>query len=418
MSLPPDPRLHPIAESLEATKWAAEIWDAEWRLAWVSEETKAIVGTDNEEHLGYGKHIVAARWSEPWLSSVSDATRARSMSEDWGYIAHDTPGGAEGLAAIFRTVGGDPPALLRAVAPPPLWTGIIELQQPGMAPIDARFVALRLFDERGDFLGTAYLYGASLPARLLAFVTRGSQAMFTRMAELVEPGRRVAAVLFADLQASGALSRRLSSAVYFRLVRELTTAMDTVVVRRRGIVGKHAGDGVSAFFLADEFESASAAAAEAVEAAHDLRREATRVAADVGRATGLFDARDCPMNVGIHWGGTLYMGQVVTGGRLEVTALGDEVNECARIQQSARDGAVLASKPLIERLVDDDARRVGISPQEVVYCTLAELPGVDAKVVRDAGTLPVTELFEDERLEAAACPPPERSPRRGDRRES
>jgi class 3 adenylate cyclase len=106
------------------------------------------------------------------------------------------------------------------------------------------------------------------------------------------------------------------------------------------------------------------------------------------------------MNVGIHWGGTLYMGQVVTGGRLEVTALGDEVNECARIQQSARDGAVLASKALIERLVDGDARRVGINSQEVVYSTLAELPGADAKSIRDAGTLPVTELFADERVEA------------------
>jgi class 3 adenylate cyclase len=401
MRQPSDPRLTPIAESLEATKWAAEIWNTEWRLEWVSEETKAIIGSDDEATIGYGRHIVEARWSEPWLSSVSERTRADSMKQDWGFIAHDTPGGAEGLATIFRNMGGDPPATLRAVAPPPLWTGIVELTQPGMAPIDARFVALRLHDENGEFIGTTYVYGATLPARLLAFVTRGSQAMFTRMAELVEPGRRVAAVLFADLQASGALSRRLSSAVYFRLVRELTTAMDTVIVRRRGIVGKHAGDGVSAFFLADEFESASAAAAAAVEAAHDLRREARRVADEVGRATGLFDASDCPMNVGIHWGGTLYMGQVVTGGRLEVTALGDEVNECARIQQCTRDGAVLASKALIERLVDGDARRVGIDPQEVVYRTLADLPGADAKSIRDAGTLSVTELFADERLEAS-----------------
>src|SRR5262249_23708853 len=159
---------------------------------------------------------------------------------------------------------------------------------------------------------------ASLPARLLAFVTRGSQAMFTRMAELVEPGRRVAAVLFADLQASGALSRRLSSAVYFRLVREPTTPLDMVLIRPPGVGGQHARDGVSAFFLADEFESASAAAAAAIEAAHELRREASRVAADVAGATGLFDPNDCPMNIGIHWGATLYMGQVVTGGRLEV----------------------------------------------------------------------------------------------------
>ena len=131
--------------------------------------------------------------------------------------------------------------------------------------------------------------------------------------------------------------------------------MDAVIIRSRGIVGKHAGDGVSAYFLNDEFESPSEAAATAIDAAHELRRAALATADQIGRETGLFTAADCPLNVGVHWGSTLYMGQVVTGGRLEVTALGDEVNECARIQQSARDGAVLASKAVIERLVDGDA---------------------------------------------------------------
>ncbi len=56
------------------------------------------------------------------------------------------------------------------------------------------------------------------------------------------------------------------------------------------------------------------------------------------------------MNVGAHWGPALYMGQIVTGGRLEVTALGDEVNEAARVQQSARDGEILATKSLVEQL--------------------------------------------------------------------
>jgi class 3 adenylate cyclase len=50
------------------------------------------------------------------------------------------------------------------------------------------------------------------------------------------------------------------------------------------------------------------------------------------------------------------MGQVVTGGRLEVTALGDPVNEAARIQESARDGSILASKAVLERLEAGDAR--------------------------------------------------------------
>jgi hypothetical protein len=86
------------------------------------------------------------------------------------------------------------------------------------------------------------------------------------------------------------------------------------------------------------------------------------------------------------------MGQVVTGGRLEVTALGDEVNECARIQESARDGAVLASKHLIERADPEQARAAGVDPEHVEYTTVAELPGATEKAVRDAGTIPVAAL--------------------------
>jgi class 3 adenylate cyclase len=94
----------------------------------------------------------------------------------------------------------------------------------------------------------------------------------------------------------------------------------------------------------------------------------------------------------VHWGGALYMGQVVTGGRLEVTALGDEVNECARIQESARNGTVLATKAIVERLDPEHARRIGIDPDSVSYVTVAELPDVPEKAVRDAGSIPVTEV--------------------------
>jgi class 3 adenylate cyclase len=86
------------------------------------------------------------------------------------------------------------------------------------------------------------------------------------------------------------------------------------------------------------------------------------------------------------------MGQLVTGGRLEVTALGDRVNECARIQQVARDGQILATKSLIEHRTDEDAKVLDIDPDGVVYRTVGELVDADEKAVRDAGNLPVTEL--------------------------
>jgi class 3 adenylate cyclase len=82
----------------------------------------------------------------------------------------------------------------------------------------------------------------------------------------------------------------------------------------------------------------------------------------------------------------------VTGGRLEVTALGDEVNEAARIQQSARDGALLASKSLLERLEPDDAAALDLDPDRFRYRTLAELEGATDKARRDAGNVAVAEI--------------------------
>jgi class 3 adenylate cyclase len=393
-----DPRLTAVAESLEATRWGAEIWDAEWRLAWVSEETKRFLGEDDPGLLGYGRNIIDVRWSEPWFSSVDDRSRTELVQSELPYIAFDTPGGAERLRTMVESATGRPMAPFQAARPPAMWARRIRLTLPGQPPFPVQFVATRLTADDGSFMGTAFVYGSTLPARLIALVTRGNEEMFERMAALVEPGRRSAAVLFADLQASGPLSRRLPSAAYFELVRDLTTEMDQAVIRNHGIVGKHAGDGVTAFFLVDDFGTPSECAAAAIEAAHDVRRSACRVADDLAQRTGLFDSADCAINVGLHWGGTLFMGQVVTGGRLEVTALGDEVNEGARIQQSARDGALLASKALVERLSPEDGRRIGIDPEEVVYTTVADLPGADAKALRDAGTLPVTELYASERL--------------------
>ena len=96
-----------------------------------------------------------------------------------------------------------------------------------------------------------------------------------------------------------------------------------------------------------------------------------------------------PINVGVHWSGALYLGQVVTGGRLEVTALGDEINECARIQQTARDGAVLASKRLVERLGPDDAAAVGSTRDRGCTAPSPRSPGATPKAIRDAGGVAV-----------------------------
>ena len=98
------------------------------------------------------------------------------------------------------------------------------------------------------------------------------------------------------------------------------------------------------------------------------------------------------LNIGVHWGATLMVGQVATRGRLEVTALGDQMNEGARVEAAAKDGAILASKDLIERLDAGDAQATGLDPDAIAYTRLDDLDGASDKAIRDAGAIAVTAI--------------------------
>lgn len=413
-SLPDDPTIAAIAAELEKTGWCAAICDPEWRMVWISEEFKDLVDEHDEEKLGYGRHLLEAYLSDAWMRSITTASAVKHAFEALPVMVEGTPGGAATLQSIVAEVmqgwaekdpdrlsemyeiGGDRLAEvvsnIEAVTTPPIWAFDLEFVRKDLPPVKVNYVEIKAHDQDGKFVCRVALYGSSLPATVTDLLYRGDRGMYERMARLIDPGRRQAAVLFADLQTSATLSRRLPSAAYFGLIKALTTAIDDVVVRHEGIVGKHAGDGLTAFFLSEDIGSPSGAAAASIAAAREIADAAERVAKDVAAETGLFDADECKMNVGVHWGGTLYMGQLVTGGRLEVTALGDNVNECARIQESARDGIALASKSLVEHLSDEDAGALGIDCDALVYKTVADLPGATEKAIRDAGGIPVTVL--------------------------
>lgn len=384
--------LEDIARELELTGWAAQLLDPEWRLVWVSPELKRLVGEEDDRRLGYGLHLLEGFQQGGWIETVTRETTVRWLGELLPQIARDTPGGA---ARLRELVSPELRSIVEAQQGPAegdLWATHVDFLQAELPPTRVNCVGARARSESGELQGILLLYGSSLPASVLSLVTRGNQGMFERMARLVAPGRRRAAILFADIQASGVLSRRLSSAAYFKLVRAATTAIDEVVVDHKGIVGKHAGDGVTAFFLAQDLGSDSAAARAALDAGRSMPAAAYRAAVALGEEIGPVDLRDSALNVGLHWGGALYMGQVVTGGRLEVTALGDEVNEAARIQQSASDGAVLASKQIVERLDERDAAAIDLDPDRLAYRTVADLEGATDKAIRDAGGIAVTGL--------------------------
>lgn len=237
-------------------------------------------------------------------------------------------------------------------------------------------------DERIGLLGLSYM---GFRPTLVSLLARGDQAMYERMARLMQPQARQAAILFCDLQGSAELSRKMPTAAYFRLIRALWTDIDRAVAQNYGIVGKHAGDGASAFFLVDDLGSRSAAAAAAIQAARAVHQRAAVVSED-------FVATPCLMRVGIHWGDTIYLGQLVPGGRLDLTALGDAVNECSRIEECAPSGRTLASKEILERLSSDDAAETGIDLERLSYRLVSEVPTASEKAKRDIGSLAVVEI--------------------------
>jgi hypothetical protein len=265
-----DPRLDQVAEQVTRSGWAAMICDTQFRLLWVSDELKALIGEEDEARLGIGHHVLSAWWSDTWSSRVTYESELQAFLETGPYFV--ARAGKQELKDVV----------------PQLSELIDQLEPTEPPPAHVTFFN--------------YLQGDLPPVRVVSIAIR-----------LTETARHLS-------------------------------------------VSAHA--------------------------------EAKLVAEE----TGLLEPEECLINVGLHWGGHLYMGQLVTGGRLEVTALGDRVNECARIEQAARDGQILATKSLIEHLTDEDSKALDIDPDGVVYRMVGELVDADEKAVRDAGNLPVTEL--------------------------
>jgi len=200
---------------------------------------------------------------------------------------------------------------------------------------------------------------------------------FERMQQVARPGRRPAAILFADLGSPSPMAKRLSTASYFALGRRMTRAADQCVIN----AGGHVGHGVVAFFLAE------GAGSNQLRHAPASKTRWTHVVACSDLAP-----EDLLMRFGLHWGATLYVGQIASSGRAEVTALGDDVNEGARIEACATGGRALVSKDLLERLEPEDAVALELDPDHITHTPLADLPTATEKARRDAPAIAVCEV--------------------------
>jgi class 3 adenylate cyclase len=147
--------------------------------------------------------------------------------------------------------------------------------------------------------------------------------------------RRLATILFADIQGFTALAEHLDFEEVSDIVKEIWERVDLIIERNNGYIDKHIGDAVMAVWGAPQAREDDAE--RAVSAALELQRAIADYAAHSAR-TG---TEHLKMRVGVHTGLVLagYVGK-----RGEYTVMGDTVNVASRLETSAEPQTVIISQ--------------------------------------------------------------------------
>jgi class 3 adenylate cyclase len=378
-----DPHLSAAIGTLDEAGLAAHVYDRHWRLVHITEPQQRTTGSP----LPLGEHVISPAFVEAVLGARSmhpDEALAHAIRQ-LPFILDACEGGVAELRAIADHRFHEAIETVQPQRLPALWTDVMVVRPPGFDRFPQRAVVARVDRADGELAGVVELWLPALRGDLLNLLAMADPDNLERMARVARADRRPSAILFADIEASSALARRLPTADYFRLIRRVMRAVDETIIGRGGLVGRHVGDGVTAYFPAELAGGEEQAAGAALATALRLGRMVAGAAASIDGAPELH------VNVGLHWGATVRLGALLTAARLELTALGEEVKEAARIEACATGGRVLASKALVERLADDALDGLGLVTN-AGYTALADVPGAPPKARRDAPTLAVREL--------------------------
>jgi len=300
--LPDDPTLAAWATALNDAGYWAEMFDGRWRAVYMTDDARLIYGGRVEPApvpLGvfvYGPERVDAMMG--WRGGLFPLEIIRGLFRIMGpVLLPDLPRGREELRELTDPRLHDLVDELSPDDPLPAYSytghGVYAATGPA---VDIMNTGFRIHDGAGQCVGIAQIHKPNVGSAVLTRIAAlGDRGHFDRMEQVVRPRRRAAALLFADLESSAALSRRLSTPGYFSLVRRMTRAADQCVIDAGGLVGRHVGDGVAAFLLAETAGSESAAARTCIQAARALREAMV----DPAQSSDLVPT-DLTMRLGLH----------------------------------------------------------------------------------------------------------------------
>ena len=384
-----------LAEYVRALESAGQMFDVlnpEWYVIHRSAEMKRLFNklplSSNETNKSwFGPEFYGLLISDPEfeLNLSINVQRAR---RDLSYAIYDFHGDKELLRPMVDDALLDLFNEAEPLQPPAAWTDTTRMSMYGSV-VTVAWVHERIFDDEGNFVGLIRLWHPSSGmADVFSALATADQRHLDRLASIEQASRRPGAILIADLEASSPLSKALPTTKFFAFGRRLTRMVDQCIIEAGGIVGRHAGDGITAFFLVDQCGSESEAVRSCIEAARAIRGSLDQVVtrSDLPAETYV------RFRFALHFGSTIYVGRISTGGRSEVTALGDQVNETARMEACATGGRTLASKELIERLDVAAANSLGIDLNNLAFTELGKLVTATEKARRDAPSVAVCDV--------------------------
>jgi len=216
--LPGHPELREIALMIEATGTMGEILDERFRCVFFSSESARTMGLSAEEARAViGSSVIVRTFHDDFaeIARVDDTSGNAWTQHNVPIMRRYLEPGDPDFAEVFNLAAPYAAKVQPVEVPPRAWHDRLSF------PPHLRFrrnmlgdqyqAQLRISDDAGCFLGVLFLYRSTVPESLVQRLGRGDPRLFERMDRVSDPARRPAAILFADLEASGALSRRLSS---------------------------------------------------------------------------------------------------------------------------------------------------------------------------------------------------------------
>ncbi|MSQ28724.1 MAG: cyclic nucleotide-binding domain-containing protein [Dehalococcoidia bacterium] len=234
------------------------------------------------------------------------------------------------------------------------------------SPAELRDLALRVADIRtrdpkADFLrattGSVLLVVSSLLVGVMSDRSKLREteyAALERLRRYLSPGvadaiisgkeqlglassRKELTVLFADLRGFTGLAEQMEPEELSRLLNQYLSAMTEVIFRHGGTLDKYIGDGVMAFFgdpvALDDHEE------RAIKAALEMRGRFYEL-----RSMWYMEGREnVGLGIGLH-SGYVTVGSFGSGGRMEYTCIGSNVNLASRFSDMAEPGQILCSQ--------------------------------------------------------------------------